>query len=176
MISHSPKPERPGRILIFPARRKQAAERVRNAKFVVKQLGSNGSKKYFFCLFYGKVKFAGEERAVAMPSEFGNHFEKGSKVFEFHISKGNPNEFVEALLFFRREHAAKLRELGFSGIYGDTTNSALVNFFKRNLAAFEVEPPESAVQELQANLRDEVARGLPEKYLNTPVRRIILKF
>ena len=78
-------------------------------------------------------------------------------------------------LFFEK-YAEKLVEDGFVGLFGDTSNTAIINLFKRRFGSSVMDSPDAAKQEIKANLVQEIAAGLGDKYRNSPIKRIIVKF
>ncbi len=69
---------------------------------------------------------------------------------------------------------------GFHGIYFDTPNNSLIKFFLKQFKEFEIietATPEEKQKRIKLFYKNRVrTKGFSKKYLNSPIRRIIIKF
>lgn len=113
---------------------------------------------------------------VKRPQEFGGVFQSGEKVLRVHVDSTNRRELLTILRKYSEERHM-LKENGFAGMYGDTSNPQIINAFTKMFEARQMTPPPEAIIEARKYYEQKVRlRGYPPEYLETPVKRLCVRF
>jgi hypothetical protein len=112
---------------------------------------------------------------VTKPEKFKGVFAKGDKVLEVAFHAENPKSAYLVLNEFRKKFG-QLKERGYAGFYGDTSNTVLLTQAKK-IGAEVIEAPllERGASKT-AYAIDTLISDYPKKYLLKPVKRIVFRF
>ena len=131
------------------------------------------------------------KKTVQWPNHFGGLFKKGEKALKAHFDVFNSTaagrnqrrEAIEALDAFVRLFPV-LREQGMAGLYGDTKNTALLQYFLnpkhgagQKYAVTVTKPPRMDQIRGEKRYRKGVqGRDLLPQYADLPVQRLVIRF
>jgi len=141
---------------------------------------SVGNPALFMSL--GKSKIWGVRRRVGQSKSEGysSHFRPGERVLQIHVdSHVREGRNVAVLINELRRRFPDLRAAGFTGIYGYSPNTALMEAFERALNRYN--PERISVSEREADRARKYYRsrirthGFPEKYAKTPVTGLAIR-
>lgn len=114
----------------------------------------------------------GDFKTVKNSGHFAGLFSKGDHVLELHFHALD-GRIMLSLLEKLRNSFPKLKKSEISGVYTDTPNQAIANYFIRK-GAIEVATPSSNA--MTAGIAYRTQKDYPAKYRNEKVRRVIIKF
>lgn len=92
-----------------------------------------------FSIDYGQARVVGVRACVGNPRVYGGAFKRGERILAIHFFARSPRDAFR-LLVESVKILPKLRDAGYSGLYGDTTNAQLPKVIVR-YAGFVVDPP-----------------------------------
>lgn len=92
-----------------------------------------------FSIDHGQTRVVGVRAFVGNPKAYGGAFKRGDRIVAVHFFSRNPKEAFR-LLVDAGKLLPMLRDAGYRGIYGDTTNAQLPRVFMRH-AGFVIDPP-----------------------------------
>jgi hypothetical protein len=122
----------------------------------------------------------GDVKKVSSGRPYQNVFKKGERILiaHFDTKTRKPASVRESLLLLKKFVSlfTELKRQGYAGFVGDTSNSAIVSFFRKRGAQI-IQP--TLLERVRVKYR--YLAGVhdwdyPEKYLRRPVLRIIIKF
>ncbi len=116
------------------------------------------------------------KHTVKIPHEFGGKFVKGERVLYLHFHATNPRDMVD-LIQQVKGMTKMLHSLGFSGIYGDSQNAALITKLKDHFGGIEIIAPKKAAANARKRYKVNVRKNdYSPKYLASPVTRLVIRF
>ncbi len=88
---------------------------------------------------YGKARVVGVRAFVGNPKVYGGAFKRGERILALHFFARSPRDAFR-LMVESVKMIPELRDAGYMGVYGDTTNAQLPKVVVR-FAGFIVDPP-----------------------------------
>ncbi|HLD59189.1 MAG TPA: hypothetical protein VI977_06185 [archaeon] len=133
-----------------------------------------------FVLESSNFVISGDAKTVYFPRAYKNVFRRGEKILAIHMDSkykkpGTPREALGLLKQFVLSFSG-LKRQGYAGCAGDTPNSALVKFFRKQGAVIAEAPWLAHTLTRQAYRMNAKEFGYPEKYATKPVQRIVMRF
>lgn len=115
------------------------------------------------------------ERTVHAPASFGGGFKRGERVIELHFFPKSARE-MDVGLKQVQAMVPKWKAMGIVGVFGDTPTEVLWRWWQKRGASIQV--PSLADQAIAREHYRRAVKQLnfPEKYLSSPIKRIIMRF
>ncbi|MBN2127378.1 MAG: hypothetical protein JW703_03220 [Candidatus Diapherotrites archaeon] len=108
--------------------------------------------------------------------EFNNLFKENEKVLMIELDSINASETIQ-LIDKLEEQFKYMQQNGVKGLFFDSPNSSLRKYLKKRFNAVEIETPEREKESTMKWYEKKVKeKGFPEKYLNEPIKTIVIKF
>ena len=138
-----------------------------------------------FCLEVGQTRICGVRGFVGNPKAYGGAFQRGDRIVVCHFFSRNPKEAFR-LLVESGKILPMLRDAGYKGIYGDTTNGQLLRVFMRH-SGYVIEPPAYknvltriavallALWNLVPERYLDIGYGIPLNFLGRKFQRLIIR-
>ncbi|MDD5162684.1 MAG: hypothetical protein PHD95_00580 [Candidatus ainarchaeum sp.] len=146
----------------------------------VRLLTSSDTQGSDFFLQSEHFIITGEGKTVSSPRRYRNFFGKGETILNAHFDTTTEKlpSPREALLLLRRFVGtfSELKRAGYSSFVGDTPNSALVNFFRRQGAQITQTPLPTGMGAKLRYARSVYDWNYPRQYAKMPVFRVMLRF
>ena len=145
-----------------------SAGRLRGKQIVLSEMFK---KPYFDD--YGVI---GDREVVEDPKSYCESFGEGDEVLKVHMDTPGDRKTLQAIKGLVGE-SQRLRQDGIKGLYGDTPNTALIDYARRKFAAQVMDTPEDVGEVVKRKYRRLVEKGgYPGKYLDEPVKRVVVRF
>ena len=112
---------------------------------------------------------------VTKPGNFAGAFKAGDRVMELVFQSTNTRQTI-AILRNLKKMFLELKQKGYAGIYGDTSNTALINQAEKIGATVISAPLSGKIVSKTAYAVNMLRLKYPKKYLLKPVKRVIIKF
>jgi len=138
--------------------------------------GDKGFKRPSFRLAFGKERVFGLRRVVSNPEAYAGVFRRNENILDCHVDSRKPRQII-LLVRELKEKLPMLAGNGFAGLSIDSPNPAIARLFAKTLGMQEIPTPKNAAMVIRGRYgRCAKDYKYPKKYVNEPVRRLVLRF